>query len=320
MVILFFFLCSQKCEGGECQHCSASALPKQQHLQRLQASRQQVEQSNPQPQTLTLEKTTDNNTTTATTTTGSDNQNNNNDDHSNNSNNSSSSSTTDTNNDKTEQQSTDKNENTSENASNSDTNKESSTADSSSGNDNKTTSNGNSNNSDNSDIQDTTNNNNNKDTNSNNNNSSDNNNSNTGKNENDEKNGPEMWYIQGDNVTAHEEETVVTIEDDFSFFALSNATHLSYNTLIAPYAHGCDGSMELLFAKKLNRVKMTRLLTGLEDATHLKVPGVEYHKVKALILEPSNPSEGHLMLDGEPIPVGKVKVESHCSLARILRL
>lgn len=338
--------CTKKCDGHTCQFCSSPGTTSKREQQHQQKQQQQHQQH-----TLSLETTNQNQANnsaiiagssqhqeaTAISTEASNNKSkednkvdntkdedstansNDNNDHSNNESNesgsnSNSSEDNNTNNCHTKEHNdnkeiSDNKENSDNKDNSSDTNKETNT-----------------------DNTDSTQDNSNKDSNTDNNKDSNNNNANLSTDTNNtnkinanaiNQTGPALHYIQGtsfDGVALREGETVVTLEDEFSFFVLSNATHLSYNTLVAPYAHSCDGSMELLFAKRLNRAKMTKLLIGLEDADHLKVPGVEYHKVKALILEPGNTEIGHIMLDGEPIPVGTIKVESHCALARILRL
>ena len=46
-----------------------------------------------------------------------------------------------------------------------------------------------------------------------------------------------------------------------------------------------------------------RFLLSLERGSHLQIPGVEYHEVKAFRLEPEIPSSskgtGHIAVDGE---------------------
>jgi len=114
-------------------------------------------------------------------------------------------------------------------------------------------------------------------------------------------------------------DSMVNVESDFSFFVASNLRTLSYDSVIAPYAHLSDGYMDLLYSKKLSRASMAKLLLGFEDGKHIDVPGIEYHKVKAFVLEPKQKT-GHIMLDGEEIEVTTIKVEVHRGLGRVFKI
>ena len=74
--------------------------------------------------------------------------------------------------------------------------------------------------------------------------------------------------------------------------------------------------MDLIFAKKLNRSKLTQLLLALDSGEFVSMKDIEYHKVKAVILEPLVDT-GVIMLDGEAIPVQTVQIEVHNSLATV---
>jgi diacylglycerol kinase family enzyme len=85
---------------------------------------------------------------------------------------------------------------------------------------------------------------------------------------------------------------------------------------VAPYAHLSDGFIDLLYSKPLSRPKLTKLLLDIEEGKHVDMKDIEYHKVKAFILEPAA-KDGVIMIDGERVPEEPTKVELHSSLVRL---
>jgi diacylglycerol kinase family enzyme len=112
------------------------------------------------------------------------------------------------------------------------------------------------------------------------------------------------------------ESSVVTLEDEFSVFILTNAATLSYDTKVAPHAHLADGYFNLIYAKKLSKPKMAQFLLGLEDGKFLKMKDIHHERVKSLIIEPK---EGVIMLDGEKIPTTNILVQVHKGWIKLFR-
>jgi sphingosine kinase len=91
-----------------------------------------------------------------------------------------------------------------------------------------------------------------------------------------------------------------TIESEFVLLVASNATHLSADGLLAPFAHISDGCVDLVMVRDCTRLEMVSVFLGLEDGSHVKSSVVEYHHVKAFVLEPLSPEGGGSFgFDGE---------------------
>lgn len=71
--------------------------------------------------------------------------------------------------------------------------------------------------------------------------------------------------------------------------------------------------------RKLGKSDLLKILLGLEEGKHLEVNGVSYAKARALILEPLE-KKGCIMLDGEHIEVGTIKMEVHRGLVKVFKL
>eukprot|EP01102_Stenamoeba_stenopodia_P007077 TRINITY_DN1977_c0_g2_i1.p1 TRINITY_DN1977_c0_g2~~TRINITY_DN1977_c0_g2_i1.p1 ORF type:complete len:622 (-),score=139.39 TRINITY_DN1977_c0_g2_i1:94-1959(-) len=89
-----------------------------------------------------------------------------------------------------------------------------------------------------------------------------------------------------------------TIESDFVLLVASNATHLSSDGLLAPYAHLSDGCVDLVMVRDCNRLEMVSIFLGFEDGSHVSSSVLEYQHVKAFILEPLT-HQGCFGFDGE---------------------
>ena len=97
--------------------------------------------------------------------------------------------------------------------------------------------------------------------------------------------GPDLVNLEY--MRTHPDEVKVVGPQKFSWFQSATVTHISYDAKVAPWAHNCDGLIDLTYStKKLGTLEMTKALLGLEDGDHVKVHGLEYQKTKAFILEP----------------------------------
>ena len=65
----------------------------------------------------------------------------------------------------------------------------------------------------------------------------------------------------------------------------------------------------------MSKDKLMKLLLGLDDGSYVHMEEVEYHKVKAFILEPID-KNGYIMVDGELINMEPIKAEAHRGLVQ----
>eukprot|EP01095_Lingulamoeba_sp_RSL-Kostka_P011052 TRINITY_DN4116_c0_g1_i1.p1 TRINITY_DN4116_c0_g1~~TRINITY_DN4116_c0_g1_i1.p1 ORF type:complete len:587 (-),score=166.38 TRINITY_DN4116_c0_g1_i1:130-1737(-) len=95
------------------------------------------------------------------------------------------------------------------------------------------------------------------------------------------------------------------LEGEFITVVAMNASHLSYDTHFAPYAHLSDGNIDLVVIKKCTRSKLLSMFTSLETGEFVNSSffnnddNVFYRKVKAFRLEPITTDTGCFDLDGE---------------------
>ena len=155
--------------------------------------------------------------------------------------------------------------------------------------------------------------------NNNDNNENDKNTDNNNENNNNNKNkGPELKIIN--KWEEMSKEKGIKVESEYMYFVATNLRQLAGDVNAAPFAHLSDGTIDLLFAKSLSKPKLTKLLLDLENGKYTEMKEVEYHKVTAFKLEPSNNSKV-LMIDGERLPcVDPIFVEVHPSLLNIFVL
>jgi len=161
---------------------------------------------------------------------------------------------------------------------------------------------------------------------------------------------PSLTYIGQGDIESKPSDPWVTVEGEFSFLIMTNVPKLGEAVHVGKYAHLSDGSIDLIYIvnRKLTKSRLGKLLMGLEDGSFLDMDEIEYRKVKAVILQPDIPffqqdrplsmesqhfigsefsssstlpsidsSSGHLMLDGEKLNIGCLKIEVHQGLAKI---
>jgi len=121
----------------------------------------------------------------------------------------------------------------------------------------------------------------------------------------------------------------VTLDDEFFFFLAANMPWLSADLKAAPRSLFADGSIDLVMSRagfgKLNRSEALKLFGLLETGEHVNHKLIEYHKVKAFVLEPgpetsksSKKKEGNLMIDGERIPYLPTAVENYQGMMNVI--
>ena len=104
-----------------------------------------------------------------------------------------------------------------------------------------------------------------------------------------------------------------TEEDSYRCVCVVNFAYLDSKSALAPRCRPNDGNLWLfIIRKEASKAGLLSVLTGVEDGSHLSVPHVEMHKVRAVRLEPDcddkMAKEGHLVLDGELIDYGTIQV------------
>jgi diacylglycerol kinase family enzyme len=121
----------------------------------------------------------------------------------------------------------------------------------------------------------------------------------------------------------------VTVESELSYITASNLNRVSKDSISAPFAHLSDGcilvyfctntanyqDIDLIFTRNMSKDKLAKLLLGLDDGSYVQMEEVEYHKVKAFILEPID-KNGYIMVDGELINMEPIKAEAHRGLVQ----
>jgi len=81
---------------------------------------------------------------------------------------------------------------------------------------------------------------------------------------------------------------------------IANGPWLGGRFRIAPDADNGDGSLELVLAEPVTRMRMLALLPSLMRGEHLAAPEVHYQRIKRVVVITRGPTPVHL--DGEPIP------------------
>ncbi|KAL0398661.1 UNVERIFIED_CONTAM: Sphingosine kinase [Sesamum radiatum] len=76
------------------------------------------------------------------------------------------------------------------------------------------------------------------------------------------------------------------IDGPFISIWLHNVPWGGENTLAAPDAEFSDGCLDLVMIKDCPKCSLLKLMTGLNDGSHVKSPHVSYLKVKAFVLQP----------------------------------
>ncbi|KAL2244832.1 UNVERIFIED_CONTAM: Sphingosine kinase 1 [Sesamum indicum] len=100
------------------------------------------------------------------------------------------------------------------------------------------------------------------------------------------------------------------IDGPFVSIWLHNVPWGGENTLAAPDAEFSDGCLDLVMIKDCPKCSLLKLMTGLNDGSHVKSPHVSYLKVKAFILQPGtrtdDPTKGGIIdVDGEVLARGR---------------
>lgn len=125
--------------------------------------------------------------------------------------------------------------------------------------------------------------------------------------------GPECVYLHDQSNQAEWQE----IDDEFFMFIVSNVAWISDTTKIAPYCHINDGTLDLILVRDCKRLDMLSAMTKIEKGEHMDEKFLEFHKIKALRLEPIGKGS-FISADGEKLNYLPFEVEVHQGLARVM--
>ncbi len=109
--------------------------------------------------------------------------------------------------------------------------------------------------------------------------------------------------------------------DAYVLVTAANATHISADSYIAPYAHWSDGCLDLIILANASKTQLMSLFLSIEKGEH--VDQVRYIKARALRVVPdtSAPTTSLMDVDGERLPVyGTVEVEVHRGLLNLVAI
>jgi len=112
-------------------------------------------------------------------------------------------------------------------------------------------------------------------------------------------------------------------EMDGPFYMLwgVNVSHAAADAHIAPPAEISDGYFHLMLVsgESYPRMGLAKLMSGIENASHLDVDRVQLVRTRAFTVRSSN-ADDLMCVDGELFPGPEVKVEVHRALGRVLCL
>ncbi|PRP85284.1 putative sphingosine kinase [Planoprotostelium fungivorum] len=131
--------------------------------------------------------------------------------------------------------------------------------------------------------------------------------------------GPHLTYINKEGFLPQVLPHCKTVEGDLTFFLASNVPRVGDDILLSPRGDMSDGYMDLIYGFNQSKMAMAKLLLGTADGNIEEVNGIEYHKVKAFVLDPLQ-ERGTIMIDGEWAPPQKVCVEMHPGMGKLFVL
>ncbi|TPX35700.1 hypothetical protein SmJEL517_g01860 [Synchytrium microbalum] len=148
-------------------------------------------------------------------------------------------------------------------------------------------------------------------------------------------NGPPLRYTAS--PTAHLSWPVV--DSHFTFFVAMNLPFASPDWLTSEFARFGDGAMDIIWAENLVRSQVLPLLNDQAAGLHLKLPGIQFQKTRAWVLEPEgwgkgmpDPNKvksgskkdknalqkGYMDISGEEIEYGPIRVEIHSDIVKVI--
>lgn len=97
------------------------------------------------------------------------------------------------------------------------------------------------------------------------------------------------------------------VEDDFVLFWASQVSHAAMHTFQSPDSHLQDGVIQLLLVRgNVSRYRLALILLGLENGSHVSMPGAECVACTAYRLEPLT-AGSYNDIDGEVVEDGPIQ-------------
>ena len=102
----------------------------------------------------------------------------------------------------------------------------------------------------------------------------------------------------------------------FVYFVASNVSHIGTDLRVAPYAHTCGGTVDIIYAEDMPKVSLIDMVTSLEKGRYVSHSTVTYKKAKAFVLIPTG-KPGVIDLDGEEYEPVPTAIEVHTGVLRM---
>lgn len=106
------------------------------------------------------------------------------------------------------------------------------------------------------------------------------------------------------------------VESKFVYFVASNVTHIATDLRVAPFAHTCGGTVDIVYAADMAKLAMLEIMTSIENGRYIEHSDVTYKKVNAFVLIPLT-KPGVMDLDGEEYNAGPTAIEVHAGVLRM---
>eukprot|EP00300_Choanocystis_sp_HF-7_P013535 c18334_g1_i1.p1 GENE.c18334_g1_i1~~c18334_g1_i1.p1 ORF type:complete len:949 (+),score=215.50 c18334_g1_i1:107-2848(+) len=103
-----------------------------------------------------------------------------------------------------------------------------------------------------------------------------------------------------------------SIEGEFLMVTVSNLPFLTLDTLISPGSLPYDGVLDLMYIvdESPSRANLAELMMRLADGTHLEnCSFVQHQRVSAVSLQPLQDTDAPMLVDGQRVPSGPIKIE-----------
>ena len=102
------------------------------------------------------------------------------------------------------------------------------------------------------------------------------------------------------------------LEGPFTHVLITSKSAIAKETISTPQSTLTDGYLTLQFIRSSDTVRMhlAKAFTSLSDGTHFNYDFVEWMRIRAFRIVPSETS-GNIMIDGEKVPYGKRESRSN---------
>lgn len=98
-----------------------------------------------------------------------------------------------------------------------------------------------------------------------------------------------------------------TIEKEFTTVVAANNRYYGGGYRVSPHSIIDDGTMEIIYADRLNKVNMAKVILSMKDASHLKDPAVHSFNTTKAVISSDRPFAANI--DGEPLLSDRFELE-----------